>query len=86
MINDEEIIVPIVFAIFILVFVGSLIWAFTTEDDKEKALCKEHNLEFLGWIYDENGKGSDYCGELKNGKLVKKYRIINDRYLEDDNS
>ena len=80
---EVEYVFPIVFFIIVLLTFGLIIFYTINEDNKEIALCEEHNLEFLGYIYDENGNGSDYCGELKNGILVKKYRIINSRYLEE---
>ena len=80
---EVEYVFPIVFFIIVLLTFGVIIFYTINEDNKEIALCEEHNLEFLGGLYDEHGNYDEYCGELKNGKLVKKYRIINSRYLEE---
>ncbi len=80
---DADYIVPFILMLVFGIFFVGLFFIVITEDNKEKELCKEYGLEFLGLLYDENGKSNDYCGELKNGMLVKKYKIINDKYLED---
>lgn len=81
---DAEYVVPIVtFIILILVF--GLLWlVISSSEDNGIKLCNENSLEYLGRIKDANGYYDDYCGELKNGMLVKKYKIINNKYLEDE--
>lgn len=80
---DAEYVIPVVmmmFFILVFVIVGLII---KSDTNKDMELCNDNNLEYLGRLYDENGNGDDYCGELKNGMLIKKYRIINSKYLED---
>ena len=81
---DIDYVVPIIMSILAgLMFIG-LIFVVITSGDKETELCNENSLEYLGRIKDANGYYDDYCGELKNGMLIKKYRIINSKYLEDE--
>ena len=80
---DIDYIVPIVMIIIFILMFGVVGLMIRSDTNKDIEVCKENGLEYLGRLYDENGKDNDYCGELKNGMLVKKYRIINNKYLED---
>lgn len=81
---EAEIIMPFIFMIIVFIVFSIAVYFVITGDNKEIKLCEDNNLVYLGGFYDENGHYEEYCGELKNSMLVKKYKIINDRYLEDE--
>ena len=81
---DIEYVIPTIMAILMGLFFIGLVYVGFTIDDDEIELCEENGMEFLGGMRDESGSYYEYCGELKNGMLVKKYKIINSKYLEEE--